>query len=395
MAASPSNAQRPAGRPPIPRPPRAAWLGMALSVGLGLLIGLGGVWLVAYFVLGVTPAFILGLVRAAVSPPHTAADVTVPPSVRVTAWATGLSNPASLTFGPDGRLYVAELGGQVMALADRNGDGSAETRITFATGLASPLGLAFYGSDLYVGRRGGVTRLTDTNGDGLADLSATVIDGLPALRHQTDGLAFGPDGRLYIGQGTTSDRGETGILNLEGSILVAERDGSGLRVFASGTRNPYDLAFLPGTSTLFATDNGRDVPASGVPDELNQIIDGGNYGWPDCWGNHGGSNCSGTQPPVVELPAHSAVGGLAFYTGTLFPDWRNNAFVTYYGANSGDPGIGRKVERIELSQTGGVRHGTRHDFSAGLDRPLDVTIGPDGAIYVADFGAGIIYRYGK
>src|SRR5579859_1476731 len=200
VAASPSDAERPAGRPPTPRPARAAWRGRALSVGLGLLVGLAVVWLLAYFVLGVTPAFILGLVRAAAAPPHAPADVTAPPGVRVTAWATGLSNPTSLTFGPDGRLYVAELAGQVLALADRDGDGSAETRVTFATGLASPLGLAFYGSDLYVGRRGGVTRLSDTNGDGVADQSVTVIGGLPALRHQTDGLAFGPDGRLYIGQ---------------------------------------------------------------------------------------------------------------------------------------------------------------------------------------------------
>jgi putative membrane-bound dehydrogenase-like protein len=368
---------------------------------MGLLIGLGAAWLLAYFVLGVTPAFIIGLVRNAVSPPRSPADVTAPPGVRVTAWAKGLTNPTSLTFGPDGRLYVAELAGQaielgsIVALADRDGDGTAETRVTFATGLDSPLGLAWYGSDLYVGRRGGVTRLTDTNGDGVADQSVVIIDGLPALRHQTDGLAFGPDGRLYISQGSTSDRGETGILSREASILVAGRDGRGLRVFASGLRNPYDLAFFPGTSTLFATDNGRDVPASGVPDELNQIVDGGNYGWPDCWGANGGTNCSGTLPPVVELPAHAAAGGLAFYTGDTFPEWRNNAFVAFYGANSGDPGIGRQVERIELSQTGGAWHGSLHEFAAGFDRPLDVTVGPDGALYVADFGAGVIYRFGK
>ena len=383
-------APNPAG-PPVSRPARPVRRSCVLPAGLGLLIGLGLVWLLAYFVLGVTPAFVVGLVRAALAPPHTTRDVTAPPGVTVTAWASGLANPTALAFGPDGRLYVAELGGQVLALA-----ASADrTRVTFAAGLDSPLGLAFYNTDLYVGRRGGVTRLADTNGDGVADQSTVVINGLPAGRHQTDGLAFGPDGRLYIGQGTTSDRGETGRVNLEGSILVAERDGSGLRVFASGTRNPYGLAFLPGASTLFAVDNGRDVPASGVPDELNQIIDGGHYGWPDCWGANGGSNCAGTQAPVVELPAHAAAGGLAFYSGDLFPEWQGNAFIAFYGANSGDPGIGRNVERIELSQAGGVWHGTPHTFATGFDRPLAVTTGPDGALYVADFGTGIIYRFSK
>jgi glucose/arabinose dehydrogenase len=391
-----ANPQGPPSKPRLsPRPARAAWRDSAWAAGLVLLVGLGLAWLLAYLILGVTPAFVIGVVRAAVSPPRTPADVTAPPGVRVSAWAKGLAAPTSLAFGPDGRLYVSELSGQVLALADRDGDGTAETRVTFTSGIDSPLGLAFYGSELYVGRRGGVTRLTDTNGDGVADRSVALIEGLPALRHQTDGLAFGPDGRLYIGQGSTSDRGETGVLSREASILVAERDGSGLRVFASGTRNPYDLAFLPGANTLFATDNGRDVPASGVPDELNLIVDGGIYGWPDCWGAGGGSNCTGTQPPVVELPVHGAAAGLAFYTGGLFPEWRNNAFVAFYGANSGDPAIGRKVERIELVQSGGAWHGTVHEFAAGFDRPLDVTVGSDGAIYVADFGSGFVYRFGK
>jgi glucose/arabinose dehydrogenase len=237
--------------------------------------------------------------------------------------------------------------------------------------------------------------LSDSNGDGVADQTVAVMDGLAALRHQTDGLASGPDGRLYIGQGSTSDRGQTGKLDREASILVAERDGSGLRVFARGTRNPYDLAFFPGTHTLFATDHGRDVPATGVPDELNQIVDGGNYGWPDGWGTQGGSNGSGTQPPIVELPAHGAAARLAFYTGNLFPEWRNDAFVAFYGANAGDPGLGRKVERIELTQTGGIWHGTVDEFAAGFDRPLDVTTGSVGALYVADSGAGVIVLFGK
>ena len=370
------------------RPARLVWPGLGLLL-VGLCFGLG------YFGFGVTPAFVVGAVRAALSP-RSSTDIIVPEGVRVSVWAQGLNSPTSLAFGPDGRLYVAELTGDVIALADRDGDGTAEARTVFASNLNVPLGLAFYESDLYVGRRGGVVRVRDADGDGVADTTTVILDGLPASRHQTDGIAFDPDGRMYVGQGSTSDRGETSLVPLEASILVAGRDGSGLRALASGTRNPYDLAFYPGTDQLFATDNGRDVPASGVPDELNLIVDGGNYGWPDCWGTGQGANCAGTLSPVAEFQERSSVDGLTFYTGDLFPEWRNNAFVALYGALSGDPDIGRKVQRVELTRAAdGTWRGAVFEFASGFDRPLDVTTGPDGALYVADFGAGIVYRLGK
>jgi glucose/arabinose dehydrogenase len=364
------------------------------TVAVIMLAVLAALWAASYFALGVDPRFLIGLARAAVAGPRTPAEVEVPAGVTAAVWAEGLTAPTSLAFGPDGRLYVAELSGQVVALADLDGNGAADpgVRVVYARGLSVPLGLAFYASDLYVGRHGGVSRLRDTDGDGVAEVSETVVEGLPATRHQTDGLAFGPDGRLYIGQGSTSDRGETGVVDREASILVVERDGSDLRVFASGTRNPYDLAFFPGTDLLFATDNGRDVPTTGVPDELNLIVDGGDYGWPGCWGAARGPACAGTLSPVAELPAHAAAGGLVFYTGDLFPQWREHAFITLYGSNSGDPTIGRSVVRVELAESEGAWTGTVHDFAEGFDRPLDVTVGPDGALYVADFGAGIIYR---
>lgn len=377
---------------PHPTPARRSpWRGVGGCAFLVLTV-LAVLWAASYFILGVDPLFILGLARAVAAPPRTPADVTVPDGVDATVWAGGLTAPTALAFGPDGRLYVTTLAGLVVALADGDGAADPGTQVVYASGLSVPLGLAFYDSDLYVGHRGGITRLRDTDFDGVADQSEALVEGLPAARHQTDGLAFGPDGRLYVGQGSTSDRGETGLVAMEASILVMERDGSGLRVFASGTRNPYDLAFYPGTDRLFATDNGRDVPTRGVPDELNLIVDGGDYGWVGCWGVGRGPDCDGTRPPVATLAPHAAAGGLVFYNGGLFPQWRNHAFVTLYGSNSGDPSIGRQVQRIELTQSGAEWAGTVHDFAAGFDRPLDITVGPDGALYVADFGAGLIYR---
>ena len=101
-----------------------------------------------------TRSFLLGLARAVAAPPRTPADVVVPAGVTATVWADGLASPTALAFGPDGRLYVTELGGQVVALADLDGDGAADPAASqvFASGLTVPLGLAFYESDLYVGR---------------------------------------------------------------------------------------------------------------------------------------------------------------------------------------------------------------------------------------------------
>jgi glucose/arabinose dehydrogenase len=217
---------------------------------------------------------------------------------------------------------------------------------------------------------------------------------LPAARHQTDNIVFGRDGRLYIGQGSRSDHGElVGIEPLEASILVADPDGRNLRVFARGLRNPYGLAIHPDMGELWATDNGRDVPGTTVPDELNRIVDGGNYGWPDCYGMGFGANCAGTILPVAQFQEHSSADGFTFYDGSAFPaEYRGNAFVALYGSNSGDPLVGRRIDRVVLAGSGNSYHGDVTPFATGFQNPLDVKTGPDGALYVADFGSGRVYR---
>lgn len=307
--------------------------------------------------------------------------------------AGNLRRPTSLAFDSAGRLYVAELGGRILLLSDSDADGEADRLVEFASGLGSSTGIALHDGALYASSRGSVVRLRDRDGDGRADERQVIIGGLPTGRHQNNGIAFGPDGLLYHCVGSRSDGSEANleVLPREASIVRASPQGEGLEVFASGLRNCYDLAFHPVSGELYASDNGRDLPDSGVPEELNLIVAGGDYGWPDCWGNAGGSNCRGTIPPIATLQAHSSADGLAFSSGTRFPgEYRHNLFVALFGANSGDPTIGKRVVRIRLPEAG--EEAQVADFALGFENPLDLAFGPDGSLYVADYGAETIYR---
>ena len=328
--------------------------------------------------LSLDPNFITGFARGLFI--RNTGSIRVPDGFGVAVFAQGLYHPTALALGPDGLLYAAQLSGEIVAL-----DGA--TSKVYAAGFSAPLGLTWHDGALYVSSRNTVSVLE--NG-----VRRDIITGLPASRHQTDHLQFGRDGRLYIGQGSRSDHGElVCIAPLEGTVLVADARGSNLRVFARGLRNPYGLAVHPETGDLFATDNGKDVPGDGVPDELNRMVDGGNYGWPDCYGQGKGANCAGTIFPLAEFQEHSSADGMAFYTGSNFPaDYRDNIFVALYGSNSGDPYVGRRVERVVLEQTATGYRASVSTFATGFDHPLDVVVGQDGALYVADFGSGRVYR---
>jgi putative membrane-bound dehydrogenase-like protein len=310
-------------------------------------------------------------------------------------FALGLSNPTSIAFGPDGRLYVAELRGTILALEDADGDYVAERQWVYARDFASPLGIAFRGEELYVSSHNRITFLRDRDGDGLAEQAEVIIPDLRATgQHQNNGLAFGPDGKLYITHGSsTNDKPPSNPY--DATILQANPDGTGLRVFATGLRNPYDLAF-DRQGRLFATDNGIDSDAEPfIPDELNLIEDGGFYGFPWISGLPTAANQAErpSRAPVALLPAHASADGLAFYTADPASPLYDDLFIAYWGPTQDpeykcSPNTSRLVHvRFDERLVAAV-----NDFAFGFQHALDVTIGPDGAIYVADFGAGAVYR---
>ena len=318
------------------------------------------------------------------------AGLAVPPGFGVNVYFLGLSNPTSIAVSGDGTVFVSEQDGDIAALTDDDSDGTADTANLYARGFAAPLGLLHHEDTLYVSHRGSVTALRDLDGDGQVDEIETLVSDLPVGIHQNNGLALGPDGKMYLTLGSTCnacrERSE-----LSASVLQLNPDGSEMRVFASGLRNVYDIAFHPEDGTLFGADNGRDELELHVPEELNLLVDGGNYGWPDCWGNGQGSNCESTLPPVVEMEERSSANGLIFYTGAMFPEkYTNDLFVVQWGSHLRD--TGRKIVRVELEKDGETYGAEVSDFAFGIDRPLDIAQASDGSLLVADHGSGTIYR---
>jgi len=318
----------------------------------------------------------------------------LPPGFSLTVWGS-VHRPTSLAFGPDGRLYAASANGLVYALHDADGDQRAEPAEAYVTNLPVPLGLAWVGDTLFVSYTGAVAAVRDLDGNGAADNVRLIVSGLPSLGlHQNDGLALGADGYLYLGQGTDCDHCRQHDAR-NGTILRFKPDGSDFSVYATGMRNPYDVAFNA-VGDLFATDNGRDdLGWDQPPEELNLVRQGVDYGWPDCWTGNVEGLCATRAQAVATFTAHKSANGLAFYHGTQFPaEYFDNAFVAVLGAinlRPGDPERG--VVRVQLTRSGDSYTSVTALFLDLPDgRPLDVTIGPDGALYVADYINDSIYR---
>ena len=318
------------------------------------------------------------------------AGLAVPPGFGANVYFLGLSNPTGISVSGDGTVYVSEQDGTIAALTDYDSDGMADSVRPYARGFVAPLGLLHHENTLYVSHRGALTALIDSNGDGRPDEVESIVSDLPVEIHQNNGLALGPDGKMYLTLGSTCnacrERSE-----LSASILQFNPDGSDMRVYSSGLRNVYDIAFHPQDGTLFGADNGRDELDLHVPEELNLLVEGGDYGWPDCWGDGQGSNCDGTISPIVEMEERSSANGLLFYTGAMFPEeYRHDLFIVQWGSHLRD--TGRKIVRVRLEREGESYRVEVSDFAIGIDRPLDIAQAPDGSLLVADHGSGAIYR---
>ena len=332
-------------------------------------------------------------------------EIKLPRGFKIEVFASGLSSPRFMAFSPDGVLFATIINdGEVIALPDKDNNGKADRTVTFVEGLSTPHGIDFHKGYLYIGETNQIVRFKYHGLDSEPGEKEIVVPNLPTGGHATRTVRFGPDGRMYVSIGSSCnvciEKDER-----RAAILQFSPEGSGGKIFASGLRNSVGITWSPETKEMWATDNGRDWLGNDLPpEEINIVKQGGNYGWPYCYGDgipdpkYGNPEfCTQTIRPAFKMQAHSAPLGLTFYTGKLFPpEYRGDLFVAFHGSwNRTDP-TGYKVVRIKIKE--GVPEQIE-DFASGWlqglrawGRPVDVIVGPDGSLYVSDDRGGIVYR---
>ena len=294
----------------------------------------------------------------------------LPPGFAISIFAQNLPGARVLALDPNGNLLVSLTSqGRVVALPDKNGDGVADAVVTVLDGLNKPHGLAFGPGEkprLYVAETGRVAafdydpeRLTATSEQKIADLP-------PGGRHFTRSLRFLPgprDRRLLISVGSSCDACEEEDWRYA-KILAVDPDGGELETFASGLRNSVFMAVHPLSKHVWATEMGRDDLGDNLPpDEINIILEGSHYGWPYCYGKRlhddktdpAGAHrefCKDTIPSFIDIPAHSAPLGLAFFPAEWPQEFGHDLLVAFHGSWNRTEPTGYKVVRYKLDAAG-------------------------------------------
>lgn len=343
-----------------------------------------------------------------------------PAGFTVAPYAEALRFPRWLAVAPNGDVFVADTlpQGDVVVL-------HGASRASFATGLRLPFGIAFHDDYVYIADTDEVLRYRYDPKTSTRLGNREHVLSLPAGgEHFTRSLAFSPDGaHLAVSVGSDSndgeDRGGTALMPSDcrrAAVLVADPDGNGARLFATGLRNAAGLAFDPETGELWAAVNERDYMGDDVPpDFFTRLRDGGFYGWPYSYiGAHVDQRVKPERPdlvataivPDVLLRAHVAPLQFQFYEAQQFPEaYRHGVFLAEHGSGNRRLRQGYDVVFIPFRQ--GRPSGPPQAFLQGFapdpaqrgvfGRPVGVAVASDGSLLVSDDGGRRVWqvRYGQ
>ena len=365
--------------------------------------------------------------------------------LKVQPFATGLDHPRWLYRLPNGDILVAETNAppkpkeksegikgffqklimkkagavtpspnKIVLLRDADGDGVAELKTDFLTGLMSPFGMALVGDRLYVANADAVVSVPYATGQTQITAAPVKLTDLPAQRnhHWTKSLVASPDGtKLYVGVGSNSNVADFGMAEEihRANILEIDRMTGASRVYAAGLRNPVGLAWNPESGKLWVAVNERDEIGNDlVPDYMTSVTPGAFYGWPySYYGQNVDQRVKPQNPGLVAsairpdyaLGAHTASLGLTFSDSATLPaGFRNGAFVGQHGSWNRSVPNGYKVIFVPFAN--GMPAGVPQDVLTGFlnaqgeaqGRPVGVQTDRTGALLVADDVGNVIWR---
>jgi glucose/arabinose dehydrogenase len=342
------------------------------------------------------------------------------PGLEVTLFAEDLDYPRLAYALPNEDVLVVEAGGEqptnrITLFRDTNKDGKPDHREIFLTGLNRPYGMLLLRNWFYVGNTDNLVRYPYQSGQTKIGSKGEKILDLPAGGHYTRNLTADRAGhKIYIAVGSATNVDEDGTDSKDprrAAILQVNPDGSSMRVFASGLRNPVGMDWEPETNTLWTVVNERDgLGDELVPDYFTSVRDGAFYGWPySYFGQNIDPRKKGEKPDLVKkaivpdygLGSHVAALGLSFYRGRAFPEqYRGGAFIGMHGSWNHSKMVGYKVAFVRFENgkpvgplqnvlTGFIAQETRFEV---YGRPAGVTELPDGSLLVADDAGGKIWR---
>ena len=335
-------------------------------------------------------------------------DLKLPEGFHISIYATGVKNARAMCWGAKGTLFVGSRDeGSVYAVLDTDQDHVADQVVTVAKDLKMPVGVAFKDGHLYISAVSSIVRLRDIE-DHLLDppTPELITDAFPSeTHHGWKFIAFGPDGKLYVPVGAPCNICEP-TDSIFATITRISVDGGGPEIVAKGVRNSVGFDWDPRDSSLWFTENGRDMMGNDLPDcELNKLTrTGEHFGYPYC---HAGDVadpefgskhlCNEFTPPVAKLGPHVAPLGMRFYRGSMFPEsYRGAMIIAEHGSWNRSIPVGYRLVIARPRPDGTAAQEVFVEGwlkgSSAWGRPADVLEMPDGSLLVSDDAADLIYR---
>ena len=370
--------------------------------------------------------------------PQVAAGLAIQP------FATGLDHPRWLYQLPNGDVLVAETNSpprpaagitqrvmnfflgragaavpsanRITLLRDTNGDGVADRKTAFMTGLNSPFGMVLFDGYLYIADNDALVRVPYREGETqMTAKPEKVVPLAPAGNHWARNVIAAEDGKtLYVSVGSASNIAENGMAaeKNRAAILQVWPKDKYWRIYAAGLRNPVGMALNPINNRLWTVVNERDMLGSDLaPDCLTQIELGDHFGWPwYYWGGYPDDRVEPANPalqqyvkrPDYALGPHVAALGLTFSQGAKLGDrYARGAFIGEHGSWNRKPASGYKVAFVPFGANGFPVPGAKPiDVVSGfLDakgeaqgRPVGVIVDKAGGLLVADDVGNVVWR---